>query len=290
MTHKLIIFLKGILMGIAETIPGISGATIALFLGVYEKLISSLNAWMPHNLYKIFKASKYKKRNQIRKLNFSFLFFLILGMAFSIFTFSHLLSYLFENFKNLLLIFFVGFILTSTVISGHRYFNKNNKYYILLGIIMGLSLNLLTPANLLGEKPLDIIITGFITVIFGLLPGVSGSFMMLIIGKYEFILNVVKTLDIINIIYFLFGVFLGIMSFIRGIKFLLDNYNIQLLSFFFSFVIASTSSLIKQISTDFNPNNTLILVAYLIVGILAGIFLHKMIQKNEREEPVKYKY
>ena len=98
MNKSITTFFKGLLIWVFETIPGISGSTIALCLGIYEKIIKSLNLYSPNNLIRIYKAKKTKRLKLLKELNFSFLFFLILGMAVAIFSFSHLISYLFENY------------------------------------------------------------------------------------------------------------------------------------------------------------------------------------------------
>ena len=278
MNKSITTFFKGLLMGVFETIPGISGSTIALFLGIYEKIIKSLNLYSPNNLIRIYKAKKTKRLKLLKELNFSFLFFLILGMAVAIFSFSHLISYLFENYPIFLLTFFVGFIFSSTYISGKAHFKKENIIIISIGLLLGLALLLLSPQNLLGETPLDIIISGIVTVTFGLLPGISGSFMLLIIGKYEFILHSVKNLEWSTISLFMVGVAIGVIGLVKIIKHFLDNHNSKVLSFFFAFVIGSITLLIKDILIGFDMNDILVITTYLLVGILSGIYLHKIMK------------
>lgn len=267
-------------MGIAETIPGISGSTIALFLGIYEKLILTLNNFLPNNLLKIIKAKNNDRKKLIKKLNISFITFLMIGMVLSVFTFSHIMSYLFEFHKLALLTFFIGFILSSSIISGKKYFKKQNIIPIGLGFLFGISLLLLSPKDLLSTSPISILISGIITITFGLLPGVSGSFMLLIIGKYEYILHAVKDFNLPTIFFFALGMIIGILIFIKLIKHILENHKSNLFSFFFAFILGSITILIKDAYNVFFINEILIVILYLIVGTLCGICINKYFKEN----------
>lgn len=271
-------FLKGILIGICETIPGISGSTMALFLGIYQKLISTIHNFLPRNLFKILKLNANNKNKVISELNLKFFLTLIFGMISAVILFSHIIGFLFNNYKLYLLSFFVSFIVTSTIYQGKKYLIRKNQIQIICGILLGLSLLFISPREILDNSFISIIIAGMVTITFGLLPGISGSFMLLIIGKYEFILENVQDLNFEILIYFLTGIIFGAVLFIDLINKLFKKHKEKSLAFFFSFVLASISILLKDIIEIFYLSEILIIIFYLIIGILTGIHLQKFIK------------
>ena len=224
--NSIIIFLKGMLMGIADLVPGISGGTIAFITGIYEDFIEALNNI---NL-KIFDGDLI---NQFTKKKFDFLLILISGILFSILSFSKLLTYLLTNFNIELRSFFLGLILVSIIIL-YRSINQIRLIqvqYIFLLIFSILSSFMIFNMSSFEPKVtvLYIFLCGVVCSLAMILPGISGAYILIILGTYEFLIDKISNLfldiDSIKIVcIFGFGFIIGIIFFSKFIKYLLLNF------------------------------------------------------------------
>ena len=179
----LFLTLKGMLMGIADLVPGISGGTIALITGVYKDLITAIS-----NInIKIFKESFSKK---FKPNKFDVLFFLGFGIILSISIFSRLILFLLENYENQISSFFFGLIVCSIYILLKK--NRNLKFIdVILMIITAVIINQIIE-NVTVNQQINyfyIFLCGFICSSAMILPGISGSYILLILGAYQFILE-----------------------------------------------------------------------------------------------------
>tara|TARA_B100000902_G_scaffold25448_1_gene30569 strand:+ start:5700 stop:6548 length:849 start_codon:yes stop_codon:yes gene_type:complete len=217
-----ILFLKGMAMGISDLIPGISGGTIALLLGIYKDFIKSLKS-INYNSFLFLIRLDFKKLND--QLNFNFLIPVFFGILSSIFIFSSLISFLLSDYKVSLFSFFFGLIFFSSfrLISSIKPNSILDYVTILIGLIIGLSFFFITSLSI-SNSPFAIFLSGFIAISAMLLPGISGSYILLILGKYEFMLDSISSLNWINILVFSIGAVGGILSFSKMIYFLLNNY------------------------------------------------------------------
>ena len=223
---SIIIFLKGMLMGIADLVPGISGGTIAFITGIYEDFIEALN-----NInVKIFDGNLV---NQFTKKKFDFLLILVSGILFSILSFSKLLTYLLTNFNIELRSFFLGLILVSIIIL-YRSINQIRLIqvqYIFLLIFSILSSFMIFNMSSFEPKVtvLYIFLCGVVCSLAMILPGISGAYILIILGTYEFLIDKISNLfldiDSIKIVcIFGFGFIIGIIFFSKFIKYLLLNF------------------------------------------------------------------
>ncbi len=220
--NHLVIFLKGMAMGVSDLIPGISGGTVALLLGIYKNLINSLKSINKDTLHYILTLNHKKLSEQ---LNLKFLIPVVFGILTSIIFFSNIISFLIVEYKILLFSFFFSLIFFSSIkiIYSLKPCSFNNYLIIILGFAFGFFISLLNPINT-SDSLLSIFFSGFIAISAMLLPGISGSYILLILGKYEFMLESISNLYIINILIFSFGALIGILSFSKIIYWLLDNY------------------------------------------------------------------
>ena len=217
-----ILFLKGMAMGISDLIPGISGGTIALLLGIYRDFIKSLKSINYKSILYLVRFD-FKKLND--QLNFSFLIPVFLGILSSIFIFSSLISFLLLDYKVPLFSFFFGLIFFSSIrlISSIKPNSILDFVTIILGLVIGLSFFFISSLST-SNSIFSIFLAGFIAISAMLLPGISGSYILLILGKYEFMLDSISSLNWINIFVFSLGAIVGILSFSKMIYFLLNNY------------------------------------------------------------------
>ncbi len=221
-SERFFLLLKGMAMGISDLIPGISGGTIALLLGIYKKFIKSLKSINHSTLIYLLKFD-FKKLND--QLNFNFILPVFIGIIISIFLFSSLVSYLLINYKILVYSFFFGLIFFSSLrlIKSLKPNSLIDYLLISLGLITGLSF--LFIGNLyISDSLVSIFISGFIAISAMLLPGISGSYILLILGKYQFMLDSISSLLWTNILVFAFGAVFGILSFSKIIFWLLNKY------------------------------------------------------------------
>jgi putative membrane protein len=192
MIEKIFLFAKGFGMGAANIIPGVSGGTIALITGIYERLISALHNFDYHAV-KLFLKFKFKKLYE--KVDGGFLALILLGVVVSTFTLAKLMKYLLEYHETLLLAFFFGLILASIIIVMKRV--KNWNVLIFFWFIIGaITAYLITSSKSMNtpDTALYIFLSGFIAIIAMILPGISGSYILLILGKYKFAIELVSSI------------------------------------------------------------------------------------------------
>lgn len=220
--NRSILFLKGMAMGISDLIPGISGGTIALLLGIYKDFISSLKSINYKSFIYLVRLDFKKLNNQ---LNLCFLLPVFFGILLSIFIFSSLISFLLLDYKVLLFSFFFGLIFFSSIrlISSLKPTSTLDFFTVFVGLVIGLSFFFVSSLST-SNSIFSIFLAGFIAISAMLLPGISGSYILLILGKYEFMLDSISSFNWINILIFSLGAIAGILSFSKMIHYLLKNY------------------------------------------------------------------
>ncbi|MBF27745.1 MAG: DUF368 domain-containing protein [Flammeovirgaceae bacterium] len=222
LNNRSILFLKGMAMGISDLIPGISGGTIALLLGIYKDFISSLKSINYKSFIYLVRLDFKKLNNQ---LNLCFLLPVFFGILSSIFIFSSLISFLLLDYKVLLFSFFFGLIFFSSIrlISSLKPTSTLDFLTVFVGLVIGLSFFFVSSLST-SNSIFSIFLAGFIAISAMLLPGISGSYILLILGKYEFMLDSISSFNWINILIFSLGAIAGILSFSKMIHYLLKNY------------------------------------------------------------------
>ena len=222
LNNRSILFLKGMAMGISDLIPGISGGTIALLLGIYKDFISSLKSINYKSFIYLVRLDFKKLNNQ---LNLCFLLPVFFGILSSIFIFSSLISFLLLDYKVLLFSFFFGLIFFSSIrlISSLKPTLTLDFFTVFVGLVIGLSFFFVSSLST-SNSIFSIFLAGFIAISAMLLPGISGSYILLILGKYEFMLDSISSFNWINILIFSLGAITGILSFSKMIHYLLKNY------------------------------------------------------------------
>ena len=222
LNNRSILFLKGMAMGISDLIPGISGGTIALLLGIYKDFISSLKSINYKSFIYLVRLDFKKLNNQ---LNLCFLLPVFFGILSSIFIFSSLISFLLLDYKVLLFSFFFGLIFFSSIrlITSLKPTSTFDFFTVFVGLVIGLSFFFVSSLST-SNSIFSIFLAGFIAISAMLLPGISGSYILLILGKYEFMLDSISSFNWINILIFSLGAMTGILSFSKMIHYLLKNY------------------------------------------------------------------
>ena len=177
------VFLRGIAMGIADIIPGVSGGTIALITGIYRELLNTLNL-IDLNFFQTIVKFQFKKIDS--KYNVNFLLSLILGITFSLVVFSQILLFLLNNFSTPLWSFFFGLIVSSIffLLKKIKRWEFIIYFFLMLGLVLGLFLQNLNPGNF-EITYVFLFFCGMLSITAMLLPGISGAYILILLGAYE---------------------------------------------------------------------------------------------------------
>lgn len=232
-----VLTLKGMAMGAADVVPGVSGGTIAFIAGIYDELINSIKSINMHSLKLLFtgKIAAFWKA-----VNGNFLFALLLGIAISVFSLAKLITYLLLNEPVLVWSFFFGLVLASTwfVTKDIKGWNWKTDAGFVGGAVIAYYITVATPAET-STNLMFIFLCGAIAICAMILPGISGSFILVLLGKYFYVMEAVKTLDLVVLGVFAFGAALGITSFSRVLSYALKNFRNITLSVLSGFMLGS---------------------------------------------------
>ena len=217
----LLIYFKGMAMGAADVVPGVSGGTIALIVGVYERLLRALGSCTPDKLLWL---ARGRFGETWRAIDGTFLVALIGGILTSIAAFANLLGYLLHTHGELTWSFFFGLILVSVYIVG-REVRRWNLWTLLLTALGAAFAYVITVAAPMqwSSAPLFIFLAGSIAICAMILPGISGSFVLVLLGLYATILGAVRSADLFTLAVFAAGCAVGLLSFARLVSWLLEH-------------------------------------------------------------------
>ena len=190
MRKYLLLYFKGLLMGAADIVPGVSGGTMALITGIYKELISSIDQL---NLKQLSLLRQEGFTAFLKGINASFLLPLFLGIASGILFLSGAITYLLEHHPILLWSFFFGLILASIYVLIKQFSLKTSTHYtlLLLGFIIAFGITQLKPAGA-SNNLLYLFFSSMIAIVAMILPGISGAFIFILLGVYEEVLATVK--------------------------------------------------------------------------------------------------
>ncbi|MBT3242516.1 MAG: DUF368 domain-containing protein [Bacteroidetes bacterium] len=232
------LLLKGMGMGAANVIPGVSGGTIALITGIFEPLIHSLKSF---NLVAIKLLFTGKWKTFAKHINLNFLIAVFLGIFISIYSLAKILGYLFENYPVLIWAFFFGLIMASVYYVGRTIGNRKTSVWMmfLIGTIIAIGIALLKPAQQ-NEQIYYLFICGIVAVCSMILPGLSGSFVLILLGNYQLVMiDAVSNLDIDILIPVIGGAIVGLLAFSHLLSWIFKKYKNQTLALLTGFMLGS---------------------------------------------------
>lgn len=280
--EAIIIFLKGLFMGSADIVPGVSGGTIALITGIYERLvhaISSINFTFIKPLLKLdFNGFKEKLFEEI---DFELFIPLILGIGIAVLTLARVISYLLEEQTAYTFSFFLGLILASAYILYTQLKEKNIKITIItiIGIILSYIFVGLNPIAANHSLPV-IFISGLIAICAMILPGISGSFLLLLLGQYQHMLNSLNAFNFAEIITFIIGAVIGILGFSKILNYLLENHESITMAFLIGIMIGTLRLPVNMIATNLT-GSWIICLLLALIGIAIVVLLEKRFKYME---------
>lgn len=281
------VFLKGFLMGICDIIPGISGGTIAFITGIYIRLISGIKNLTISNLLEllslIYKQDFVKFKKKFVELDIIFLIVLFLGIFTAIFSVSSLVKFLLEIYPAFTLTFFLGLILASSKLIFNEIENhkKQDILFAVIGFFIGFLMVFLSPKEILTPSLLYVLFGGFMAVSALFLPGISGSFILLVMGLYEFILNTIHNIqdEWKYLLFFSIGTILGAFFISRIITFCYSKDKSKTLYLLFGLVLGSLFVLVDKIYVNVAVFDFLtidFLAIFLLFGVLVVVLINML--------------
>lgn len=236
-----LITLKGMAMGAADVVPGVSGGTIAFISGIYEELIDSINTIKP-SLIPLWKKEGFN--TFWRTINGNFLLALFLGIFISVLSLAQFLSWLLENEPVLLWSFFFGLVLASIFLVGKEIekWNISTVVILLIGASIAYFITTLPPNENVDSIPY-LFLSGALAVCAMILPGISGAFILVLLGSYKTILDAVHERNFVMVGTVALGAIFGLLSFARLLKWMFNNYRNSTLALLTGFILGSLNKI-----------------------------------------------
>ncbi|WP_418991414.1 DUF368 domain-containing protein [Alistipes sp.] len=233
----LILALKGCAMGMADVVPGVSGGTIAFISGIYEELIESIRRVDPTALKLLV---RFRPADFWRHINGRFLLPVLLGIGVAIFSLARLMTYLLTHHPIAIWSFFFGLIVASAILVSKQVgrWNVRTVAALAIGAAVAWWITVATPA----ETPNTwwfVMLAGAIAICAMILPGISGAFILLLLGKYQYIMQAVGNLDLPVILIFVAGAVVGIVSFSHLLSWLLRHWHDATVAVLMGFMLGS---------------------------------------------------
>ncbi|MBW8048785.1 MAG: DUF368 domain-containing protein [Cytophagales bacterium] len=239
--HYLILAFKGMAMGAANVIPGVSGGTIAFITGIYETLIDSLKSF-DMQAVKLLAGGKIARLS--KHINLEFLLAVFIGIAISIISLAKLLEWLFENHPVLLWSFFFGLILASVFFVGKTIGKWSVGVFLMLvtGTAIAAGISLFNPAGE-NHNTVYLFICGIAAISSMIVPGLSGSFVLLLMGNYMLVLTSITELNMVVLIPFALGCVFGLLAFSHLLSYVFKHYKEGTIAILTGFILGSLSIL-----------------------------------------------
>ena len=287
---KLFFFITGFLMGIADPIPGVSAGTIAFLSGIYERLLKSLSVI---NIEFLKNCLKFRIRWLIKKIDWQFLLPLASGVILAIIATANLIYYLLQNYPIFLWSFFLGLVVFSSFfLLKSTQWKTSSIIFLFFGFAIGFLISGI-PVLISIENHLFLIFCGFIAITSLLLPGISGAFILVILGQYESIISALKnpfiSSNFLILFFFYIGAMVGLLGSSHLLHWLIKKYHRLTLFFLTGLTLGSLrkiwpwkEEIIENGENIFlnqlpELNKTTILACLMIFfGTLFAIFINKL--------------
>ena len=296
------LFLKGLAMGAANVIPGVSGGTVALITGIYQRLINAIKS-CDHNAIKLLLTGKFNALWQ--HIDGNFLTGIFAGVAISILSLARLFEYLLEHYERYTMAFFFGLILLSIYYVGKQVsrWGPSTVIALALGTAVAVATALLAPAS---ENPASwyVFLCGVVAISSMILPGLSGSFILIIMGNYALVLGAISSFNFSILLPLALGCAVGLIVFSHFIAWIFKHYEDHTLAAMTGFVLGSLviiwpwkTAITRSIERvgkptkevveryvwswpDFSANDTLIALAFIVVGAVAVAVMERIARKT----------
>lgn len=275
--EPLLIFLRGLFMGSADIIPGVSGGTIALITGIYERLVHGIGKLKFSFLKPLIKLnfSEFKKLF-IEEVDYKLFIPLLLGIAIAMLTLSKIIGFLLDNYPAFTFAFFLGLILASAYVLYTQVVHFSPKIIIIsiIGFILSFIFVGLNPIAANHSLPI-LFFSGMIAICAMILPGISGAFILLLLGQYHYMLNALNTFNFTEIITFCIGALIGILGFSKLLDYLLQHHEEITLALLIGVMIGTLRIPFTQVTSNVgsSPFDLLLCVILMIIGFVLIVLL-----------------
>ena len=271
------LFFKGVFMGIADAMPGVSGGTIALLVGIYEELIKSISE-LNISLFSELKKNGFK--SFWKKLNGNFLLVLSLGIGISLISFVKISANLLENFPLYIWSFFLGLIFATiyVIYKMITHWSLTSLFFLVISILFSLFLSSFSIYKTAVISLLFVLFSGIIASSAMILPGISGSLILVILGVYAYLIKSIDNLEFIVIFTFILGAIIGLLGFSRILKYLFKNHRNVTYTIMLGLVIGSIEKVWpwnKSFSVELSNLNLSLSVSLVILGFIIVFLLEK---------------
>lgn len=255
----------GVAMGAADVVPGVSGGTMAFILGIYDELLATIKSF---NLELVKLLFRFRFKAALEHVNWKFLLSLGVGLGGTLISLAHVITWLLDHHPVPLFAFFFGLVLASIVsVSTHVKWNAAMLATCALGAFGAYKIVRLVPMDMPND-PLTLFWSGAVAIMAMILPGISGSFLLFILGQYRFVMEAVKSFDVITLIPFVLGIAIGIMTFSRVLTWLLNRFRRVTITLLIGFMVGSLWKIwpFRQVlETATNPKGEIVPVREAVV-------------------------
>ena len=272
----LLIFLRGLFMGVADIIPGVSGGTIAFITGIYQRLITALSDLT--NIGKLFLKGKWN--SGFKKLDLALFIPLGLGIALAMFLMSGIVTFLLEDYTGVTFAFFFGLILASAIyIYTHiKKLRFEHFIFLILGGVGSYIINNLASSQ---TQPtlLYLFFGGMIAICAMMLPGISGAFILLLLNQYDYVVLSIHELNLLVLSVFGLGSLFGLIFFSKLLYYLLKKFKSFTLSFLIGIMLGSLVIPWEKMASS--SSNILIMLIFGILGFVLVLILEMLFGKKK---------
>ena len=265
-------------MGTADIIPGVSGGTIALITGIYERLVHAISSidlrFISHFIKRDFDGVK----KSIRNIDFQLFIPLLVGIGLAIILMSRVMDYFLQNFEAPTYAFFFGLILASAVLLYRKVegFSVIIMLFSITGFLAGFFFTGLATLQIGHSLPI-IFVSGMIAICAMILPGISGAFMLLLLNQYEYMLSVLKDFQFLEIFIFIIGALIGILAFSRVLDRVLRKYKSYTLAFLIGLMLGALRLLYENVESSIDS-----IWPVVISGLLGFFIILVLIELRKR--------
>lgn len=271
---KFMLYLKGVAMGLGDSVPGISGGTIAVITKIYDQLVYSIRAVDLRACGLLFTG---QFRAVWEYINGTFLLILALGILSGLLISANTVLFLLENYFAPLMAFFIGMVLASSALLRNEFSLKawQNIVALFVGLLLAMSISFISPRSA-ELSLLYVFFSGAIAISAMILPGLSGAFILLLLGVYEFILGALLSFNLPYITVFVLGCAVGLIAFSRVLSWLLREHHQLSYGFITGMLLGSVTALWPWPAAEERYNMLLPAALCLVLGAAVVVLLQKL--------------
>lgn len=268
-----LIFIRGLLMGSADIVPGVSGGTIALITGIYEHLIQAISNIRFRCLKPLLKGNFRQFKSKFQEdIDYRFFIPLVLGIGIAMVSVAKVVTYCMESYTDVTYSFFLGLILASAYILYRQIAKVSARHlaFTVIGFVCAFIFVSLNPVAANHSLPV-LFVSGMVAICAMILPGISGAFLLLLLGQYEYMLNVLHEMRIVEIVVFVIGAAIGILGFSKILNYLLKNYKGYTMAFLIGIMVGTLK--IPAVNIMTSVSGGFLDIATCVIAAVAGLII-----------------